>query len=86
MQGMIIAPLVAIVASAASVFKNQRALALENLALRQQVALLKRSVKRPQVTWADRAFWIAFVRYVDHWRSMLHVFHPDTRLDCSRST
>jgi len=58
--------------------KGRRALALENLALRQQVALLKRSVKRPRVTRMDRLFWIAFAHYVDHWRAMLHALHPDT--------
>jgi hypothetical protein len=61
-----------------SALKGRRALALENLALRQQVALLKRSVRRPRVTRIDRLFWIAFARYVDHWKSMLHALHPDT--------
>lgn len=41
---------------------GRRALALENLALRQQVVLLKRSVKRPRVTRIDRRFRIAFAR------------------------
>ena len=49
-----------------SALKGWRALALENLALRQQVALLKRSVKRPRVTRMDRLFWIAFAHYVAH--------------------
>jgi putative transposase len=61
-----------------SAFKGRRALTLENLALRQQLALVKRSVKRRRVTRIDRIFWIAFARYVDHWRSMLHALHPDT--------
>ena len=41
-----------------SLFQTQRALALENLALRQQVALLKFSAKRPRSTAADRFFWV----------------------------
>jgi hypothetical protein len=57
---------------------SPRPLALENLALRQPVALLKRSVKRLRVTRIDRLFWVAFARYVDHWKSMLHVLHPGT--------
>ena len=31
---------------------------LENLALRQQVAVLKRSVKRAKIDDSDRIFWI----------------------------
>jgi len=52
--------------------------ALENLALRQQLAMLKLSVKRPRVSATDRLFWVLFSRYVDAWRAMLHTLHPDT--------
>ena len=41
-----------------SVFKARRELALENLALRQQLAVLRRSVKRPQLSNVDREFWV----------------------------
>jgi putative transposase len=61
-----------------SLFKSRRRLTLENLALRQQLAMLKPSVKRPQVSPADRLFWILFSKYVDGWRTMLHALHPDT--------
>jgi len=50
-----------------SLFKPQRQLRLENLALRQQVAMLQQSVKRPRVSTVDRVFWILFSRYVDGW-------------------
>jgi hypothetical protein len=36
--------------------KSQRQLVLENLALRQQVTMLRQSVKRPRATSADRMF------------------------------
>ena len=36
-----------------SLFKSECQLALENLALRQQVAMLRRSVKRPRVSTAE---------------------------------
>ena len=52
-----------------SLFKSRRQLALENLALKQQVAMLRQSVKRPRATLADRMFWILFSRYVDGWRN-----------------
>ncbi len=61
-----------------SLFKSRRQLTLENLALRQQLAMLKPSVKRPRVSTLDRLFWIFFSKYVDGWRAMLHALHPDT--------
>ncbi len=61
-----------------SLFKSHRQLVLENLALRQQVTMLRQSVKRPHATAADRMFWILFSRYVDGWRHILHGLHPDT--------
>ena len=61
-----------------SVFKSRRQLLLENLALRQQVTMLRKSVKRPRATVGDKLFWILFSRYVDGWRTVLHGLHPDT--------
>ena len=56
-----ISQLFALLRSGVSSLKNKRELALENLALRQQLAVYKRSAKRPKLTNADRAFWMAFV-------------------------
>jgi hypothetical protein len=39
-----------------ALFNSQRQLVLENLALRQQVVMLRQSVKRPRATTADRMF------------------------------
>ncbi len=39
-----------------SLVKSQRQLVRENLALRQQVTMLRQSVKRPRSTAADRVF------------------------------
>ena len=61
-----------------SLFKSRRQLILENLALRQQLAMIKSSGKRPRVSPADRLFWVLFSTYVNGWRSMLHALHPDT--------
>jgi hypothetical protein len=61
-----------------SLFKFQRQLVLENLALKQQVTMLRKSVKRPRATTADKLFWIFFSRYVEGWRQVLHGLHPDT--------
>lgn len=62
----------------ASLFKSQRQMALENMALRQQVTMLRRSVKRPRAAPADKLFWIFFSRYFDGWRELLLGLHPDT--------
>lgn len=61
-----------------SSLKSHRNLALENLALRQQLAMLKQSATRPRVSSVDWLFWILFSKYVDGWRAMLHVLYPDT--------
>jgi hypothetical protein len=49
----------ALLATARSSLKPQRELALENLALRQQLAIVQRKTERPKRTQADRAFWVA---------------------------
>jgi hypothetical protein len=40
------------------VLQSRAALAAENLALRQQVAVLQRSVNRPRLRRRDRIFWV----------------------------
>lgn len=60
-------------------FKSQRNLALENMALKQQVAMLRRSVKRPRVSMADKLFWISFSKFKLDWRNVLHCM-PCTRI------
>jgi len=61
-----------------SLTKSRRQLLLENVALRQQVTMLRQSVKRPRTTTADRLFWILLSRHVEGWRQMLYSLHPDT--------
>jgi hypothetical protein len=64
-----------------SVFENlksRRDLAVENLALRQQLAVLGRRTKRPTLTWVDRAFWVTLMRWWPAWRSALMLVKPTT--------
>ena len=70
--------LYALLSAARSSLKSQRALALENLALRQQVAVLKRRTKRPKLTRADRAFWVAHLRLWPDWQHALILVKPET--------
>jgi putative transposase len=61
-----------------SVLKSRRDLALENLAQRQQVAVLKQAHPRPKLSDGDRFFWSLVSRFWSGWRDMLHVVRPDT--------
>jgi hypothetical protein len=48
----------ALIASLALSFRSRAALQLEILALRHQLGVLHRSVKRPKLTSSDRLLWI----------------------------
>jgi putative transposase len=61
-----------------STLRTQRELALENLALRQQVAVLKARQPRPQLTATDRLFWVVLSTLWRNWRSSLLVVRPET--------
>jgi hypothetical protein len=53
-------------------------LALENLALRQQLAVLSRQRPWPRLRRRDRLFWMALSRICAGWRSALVVVQPQT--------
>src|SRR5256712_306785 len=53
-------------------------LTLENLALRQQLALLRRRSKRPRVGLLDRVFWMWLSQWWARRREALHVVQPQT--------
>jgi len=57
---------------------NRAALAMENLALRQQLAVLERSVKRPALRQRDRIFWAWLARLWNGWRAALLIVKPET--------
>ena len=61
-----------------AVLKERRDLALENLALRQQLAVLKRSLTRLKIKQWDRVFWIWVSRTWSGWRSALIIVKPTT--------
>ena len=53
-------------------------LTVEILALRQQLAVMKRSHKRPKLRPRDRVFWTWLMRLWPHWKSALIIVKPDT--------
>ena len=60
-------------------------LALENLALRQQLAVLKRQTPRPRLHPADRLFWAALSRWWPRWRESLCLVKPQTVIGWHRA-
>src|ERR1700738_1963661 len=58
--------------------RGHHAVVLENLALRQQLAIYKRKKKRPRLVGRERWFWIALSAVWKDWRRPLFVVHPDT--------
>jgi len=63
---------------------GHRQLALENLALRQQLAVYKRTASRPKLRNSDRLFWVALSRVWASWRQALVIVAPDTVLRWQR--
>ena len=52
-----------------SMLQSRRDLDLENLLLRQQVAVMKQTAPRPRISAADRQFWVVASRFYADWRS-----------------
>src|SRR2546426_3340793 len=65
-------------------FGGRRQLALENLALRHQLAVYKRTVTRPRLCRTDRFFWVTLARVWAGWRQPLAIVTPDTVLRWQR--
>ena len=60
--------------------RSKPALVAENALLRHQLAILRRSVKRPRCTPADRALLVLLAGRIRAWRSALLIVQPDTLL------
>jgi len=59
-------------------FGGHRQLALENLALRQQLAVYHRTIIRPPLRSTDRLFWIGLAKIWTAWRGALVIVTPET--------
>jgi putative transposase len=66
-------------------FHRRRRLLLENLALRQQLAVLKRRHPRPQLVPFDKAFWVLARRFWSGWKQALIIVSPETVVRWHRS-
>src|SRR5438093_9571032 len=59
-------------------------IALENVALRQQLAILKREQHRPKLYYRDRLFWIFLMKIWKKWRTALVIVQPATVVSWQR--
>lgn len=59
-------------------FCSRRTLLLENLALRQQLVVLKLRRPRPRLSSFDRLFWIVARRFWPGWEQSLIIVTPKT--------
>ena len=57
---------------------SRASLVAENVALRQQLAILRRDNPRPRLRWHDRPFWVWLSRGCSGWRSWLTLVRPAT--------
>jgi len=57
--------------------KERTQLALENIALRQQLSVYKRSVRRPNIDDGDRIFWMTIIRLLREWKDAVVIVKED---------
>jgi len=68
-----------LIPSLCSLVRSRAELQLENLALRHQINVLRRSMKkRPKLATRDRLFWVSLARIWVDWRSVLVIVKPET--------
>jgi hypothetical protein len=71
--------LLSVIFSIRSWFRSRAALQVEILALRNQLTVLKRSLRgRVRLKFADRLLWVGLSRLWSQWRSALLVVKPET--------
>src|SRR5712691_6237217 len=73
-----LAALVVVLRTVALICCAHRAVALENLALRQQLAVFRRTAERPPLRPRDRLFWVLLAKAWREWRTALIVVQPET--------
>jgi transposase InsO family protein len=61
-----------------ALFSKKADLVAENLALRQQVVVLRRKTKCPRLLQGDRVFWVWLSRAWSRWRDSLIIVKPET--------
>lgn len=60
--------------------RSRKDLLAENALLRQQLIIVRRQVKRPQLTNSDRIHLVLLARFTRYGQNTLHIVQPDTLL------
>jgi len=63
---------------ATQILRSRRDLLMENLALRQQIAVLKRRCPQPRFAVSDKLFWVMLRRLWPGWKRALILIQPET--------
>ena len=66
-------------------FQAHQQLMLENLALRHQLVVLKRSVAKPKLRSSDRLLWVLLQQYWSDWQRLLVLVQPRTVIAWQRA-
>jgi hypothetical protein len=74
------APAIALWTFLRALFDGSASVALENVALRHQLIILQRSVRRPKLSRWDRILWVWLARLWTGWQSSLLIVQPATVL------
>src|SRR5262245_52727931 len=67
-----------------SFLRTHAELQIEIVALRHQLSVLQRNVRRPKLRSADRWLWIVLARLWRNWRSALLIVKPETVINWHR--
>jgi putative transposase len=70
--------LTALLTAFSASFRSRAALQLEIVALRHQIGVLQRSMKRPKMTPADRLLWVWLCSVWHDWRSGVRIMKAST--------
>jgi putative transposase len=65
--------------------RTRRALVLENLALRHQLAVLQRAAPRSRLRTSDRLFWVLLFRLWSGWADAVSIVQPATVIRWQRT-
>ncbi len=60
--------------------RSNAELMLENALLRQQLIVVSRQVKRPQISWRERGIMVLLASKLRNWKGTLFIVQPDTLL------
>ena len=83
--GLVLGFILALLAAIRVFFRSRGDTALEVLALRQQVAVLKRKRPRPRLNRLDRFFWTSLRQVWRRWADVLVVVKPETVISWHRA-